>query len=82
MDNEKTQNQIEDLTTRMKVSLKSICQSMGLDFTEELFNEYVILFNLTQLRHQMMSEEIHQTFTNALMETVENNPEYFDKLPK
>ena len=82
MDNEKTKHQIEDLTTRMKVSLKSLCESMGLDFTEELFNEYVILFNLTQLRHKMMSEELHQTFTNALKETVESNPEYFDKLPK
>ena len=82
MDNEKTKHQIEDLTTRMKVSLKSLCESMGLDFTEELFNEYVILFNLTQLRHKMMSEELHQTFTNALKETVESNPEYIDKLPK
>jgi hypothetical protein len=81
MDNELTELEIENLTERMQVALKSFCISVGIEYSEELFDSYVILFNLSQLRHKKQSENLHRNFTDAFMETIQNNPNLCDKAP-
>ena len=82
MDNILTELEIEDLTERMQVALKSLCISAGIEYSEELFDAYVILFNLSLLRHKKQSENLHRNFTDAFMETIQNNPEICNKTPQ